>query len=248
MSLVSIIMPYYKKELYIKDSIESILKQSYQNFEIILVNDEIENKNYNFLKEISNLDSRIKLYTNEKNLGAGETRNKAITISKGEYIAFCDCDDLWKSSKLEIQLQHMKKLNLDFSFTAYEIIDENKRVISSRKAENIINFEKLRNSCDIGLSTVILKRKIFDKEEHRFPELKTKEDYALWMRLAKNGIKMIGINQNLTSWRKNKNSLSSSTFQKLLDGYKVYRIYLGYGRLKSLFYLINLSVNFILKK
>ena len=109
----------------------------------------------------TDLDSRIKLFTNEKNLGAGETRNKAIRISKGEYIAFCDCDDLWKSSKLEIQLQHMKKLNLDFSFTAYEIIDENKRVISSRKAENIINFEKLRNSCDIGLSTVILKRKIF---------------------------------------------------------------------------------------
>ena len=248
MSLVSVIMPYYKKELYIKDSIESILNQSYQNFEIILVNDEIENKNYNFLKVISNLDSRIKLYTNEKNLGAGETRNKAIKISKGEYIAFCDCDDLWKSSKLEIQLQHMKKLNLDFSFTAYEIIDENKKVISFRKAENIINFRKLRNSCDIGLSTVVLKRKIFDKEEHRFPELKTKEDYVLWMKLAKNGIKMTGINQNLTSWRKNKDSLSSSALQKLLDGYKVYRIYLGYGRLKSFFYLINLSVNFILKR
>ena len=95
---------------------------------------------------------------------------------------------------------------------------------------------------------MLLKRKIFENEQHKFPRLITKEDYVLWMILSKSGIIMNGINQNLTSWRKDKNSLSSSTFQKLLDGYKVYRIYLGYGRLKSLFYLINLSVNFILKK
>ena len=248
MSLVSIIMPYYKKELYIKDSIKSILNQSYQNFEIILVNDEIDKKSSNFLKEISNLDNRIKLIINEKNLGAGESRNRAIKISNGEYIAFCDCDDLWKNKKLEVQIEYMKKLNLDFSFTAYDIIDENEKIISFRKAENLINFDKLRNSCDIGLSTVLLKRKIFENEEHKFPKLVTKEDYVLWMILAKNGIKMNGINQNLTSWRKSKNSLSSSILQKLLDGYRVYRIYLGYSRLKSLFYLINLSVNFILKK
>lgn len=248
MSLVSVIMPYYKKKKYVLESIKSILNQSHKNLEIILVNDEIDNKSCDFLKEISILDPRIKLIINEKNLGAGESRNNAIKIANGEYIAFCDCDDLWKNTKLEIQIKFMKKLNLDFSFTAYEIIDEKGKVISFRKAENIINFNKLINSCNIGLSTVLLKRKIFENEQHKFPRLITKEDYVLWMILSKSGIIMNGINQNLTSWRKNKNSLSSSTFQKLLDGYKVYRIYLGYGRLKSLFYLINLSVNFILKK
>ena len=248
MSLVSIIMPYYKKKIFINKTINSILNQTYKNFEIILINDEVNNDSFNFLKEISDLDPRINLISNNKNLGAGETRNKAIEIAKGEYIAFCDCDDLWKSNKLEMQIEFMKKFNSEFCFTAYEIIDENEKIISSRKARKYIDFSELKNSCDIGLSTVLLKKKILKEKKYRFPNLVTKEDYVLWLMLAKDGIQLMGLDENLAKWRKNKNSLSSSTFQKLKDGYKVYRIYLGYGRLRSIFYLINLSINFILKK
>lgn len=247
MSLVSIIMPYYKKEMFVKKSVKSLLNQTYQNFEIILVNDQADERSSIFLKDILNLDNRIKLVTNEKNLGVGESRNKAIEIAKGEYIAFCDCDDLWKNNKLEVQIEFMKNSNFDFSFTAYDVIDENEKVINFRKAEKNINFEKLVNSCDIGLSTVMIKSKIFENQKYKFPRLVTKEDYVLWMNMAKNGIAINGINENLTSWRRAKNSLSSSIMQKLFDGYKVYRVYLGYGRLKSFYCLIRLSVNFILK-
>jgi glycosyltransferase involved in cell wall biosynthesis len=245
MSLVSIIMPYFKKESYIEQSIKSILNQSYQNFEIILINDDTENKK--FINKISNLDHRIKLIHNDKNLGSGLSRNKAIRFSKGEYIAFCDCDDLWKKDKLELQLDFMKQLNLNFSYTSYDIIDENNNFIKTRKAPDYVDFKKLRNSCDIGLSTVMTKKSIFDNNKYQFSGLKTKEDYVLWMKLAQNGIKMKGLRQSLTSWRKSKNSLSSSTSQKLIDGYRVYRVHLGYSRLKSLFCLIVLSINFILK-
>ena len=245
MTLVSIIMTYYKKELFVEDSIKSILNQSYQNFEIILINDDIDNKN--FIESISSLDYRIKLTHNEKNLGAGESRNKAIGLTKGDYIAFCDCDDLWKKNKLELQLDFMREFNLDFSYTSYDIVDEDSNFIGMRKAPRDINFKKLRNSCDIGLSTVITKKNIYQNDKYQFPSLKTKEDYVLWLKLALNGVKMKGIQQNLASWRKNKDSLSSSTIQKLLDGYKVYRVYLGYGIVRSLFYLTILSINFILK-
>ena len=243
--LVSIIMPYYKKELYVDESIQSILNQSYKNFELILINDDIENKN--FINKISNLDQRIRLIHNEKNLGAGLSRNKAISFSKGEYIAFCDSDDLWKKNKLELQLNFMKKFNLNFTFTSYDIIDENNKFIKIRKAPNFVNFKKLRNSCDIGLSTIIIKRNIFEGNKYQFSNLKTKEDYVLWLKFAQGGIEMKGLDQNLTSWRKTKNSLSSSISQKLIDGYRVYRMHLRYGRLKSLFYLIILSINFVLK-
>ena len=245
MSLISIIMPYYKKESYVEDSIKSILNQSYTNFEIILVNDEIEKKN--FVDALSNLDQRIRVIHNEKNLGAGISRNMGIKLTKGEYIAFCDCDDLWKKNKLELQLNFMKQFNLNFSFTSYDIIDENNNFISTRKAADNIDFNKLRNSCDIGLSTVILKKNIFDNDKYKFANLKTKEDYVLWLKLASDNIEMKGIDQNLTSWRKSKQSLSSSTIQKLKDGYSVYRVHLGYGIIKSLFCLLILSVNFILK-
>jgi len=243
--LVSIVMPYYKKELYVDESIQSILNQSYKNFELILVNDDIENKN--FINRVSNLDQRIRLIHNDKNLGAGLSRNKAIALSKGEYIAFCDSDDLWKKDKLELQLNFMKKFNLNFSFTSYDIIDENNKFIKIRRAPYFVDFKKLRNSCDIGLSTIITKRNIFEDNKYQFSNLKTKEDYVLWLKLAQSGVEMKGFDQNLTSWRKSKNSLSSSIFQKLIDGYRVYRIHLGYGRFKSLFYLMILSINFVLK-
>ena len=238
-------MPYYKKELYVSESVQSILNQSYTNFELILVNDDTENKN--FINKISNFDQRIRLIHNDKNLGAGLSRNKAIVFSKGEYIAFCDSDDLWKKNKLELQLNFMKKFNLNFSFTSYDIIDENNKLIKTRKAPNFVDFKKLRNSCDIGLSTIIAKKNIFRGNKYQFSNLKTKEDYVLWLKFAQDGIEMKGFDQNLSSWRKTKNSLSSSIFQKLIDGYRVYREHLGYGIFKSLFYLIILSINFVLK-
>ena len=98
-------MPYYKKELYLEQSIKSILNQTYQNFEIILINDDSENKN--FISKFSRLDNRIRLVHNENNLGAGLSRNRGLELSNGEYIAFCDCDDLWKNNKIEFQIELM---------------------------------------------------------------------------------------------------------------------------------------------
>ena len=245
MSLVSIIIPYYKKELYLEQSIRSILNQTYQNFEIILINDDPENKI--FISKFSKLDHRIKLVHNENNLGAGLSRNKGLEIANGEYVAFCDSDDLWKNNKIEFQIELMKRLNFTFSFTGYDIIDENNNFIKSRKAPGYVDFQKLRSSCDIGLSTVMIRKDIFKNVEYRFANLRTKEDYVLWLKLAKDKITMKSIQENLTSWRKSKNSLSSSVIQKIVDGYKVYRIYLKYSRLRSLYHLVILSINFILK-
>ena len=245
MSLISIIMPYFKKESYIEQSIKSILNQSYQNFEIILINDDTENKN--FINKFSKLDHRIRLVHNEHNLGAGLSRNRGVELSNGEYIAFCDCDDLWKNNKLELQLEFMKRSNFIFSFTSYDIIDENNNFIKCRTAPSYVNFQKLRKSCDIGLSTVMVKKDIFNNYEYQFADLRTKEDYVLWLKLARDKIIMKSIKQNLTSWRKSKNSLSSSVIQKIIDGYRVYRVHLKYSRLKSLYCLAILSINFVFK-
>ena len=238
-------MPYYKKELFVEQSIKSILNQSYKNLEIILINDDVKNKY--FINKLSKLDHRIKLSHNSSNIGAGLSRNRGVKLSKGEYIAFCDCDDLWMYNKLDIQLKFMKHYNHVFSFTSYNIIDEHNNLIHFRKAPYFINFKKLRNSCDIGLSTVMIKKIVFDNLYYKFPNLKTKEDYVLWLKLAKDKIKMKSLDQNLTSWRKTPHSLSSSILQKLIDGYKVYRVYLGYSRTKSFYCLVILSINFILK-
>ena len=88
-------MPYYKKSEFISASINSILNQSFQKFEIIIIDDELSKNSFEILENIKKLDTRIKVFRNKENLGAGGSRNNAINLSEGEYIAFCDCDDLW---------------------------------------------------------------------------------------------------------------------------------------------------------
>ena len=243
MSLVSVLMPYYKKKPFIESSIQSILNQTYQNFEIIVIDDELSDESFEVLKKISTLDKRIIIIKNKKNQGAGESRNFGIKIASGEYIAFCDCDDLWKKTKLDQQIKFMKNLEIDFCFTAYEVIDDKESKIGFREAQNKLNFNYLIKSCDIGLSTVILKKKLFSNSNYRFANLKTKEDYVLWLKLAKDGILLNGLNENLASWRKSKNSLSSSVTQKIIDGFRVYNSYLKFNIIKSIICLLILSIN-----
>ena len=162
-------------------------------------------------------------------------------------IAFLDCDDIWKENKLETQINFMREKNVDISFTGYEIIDSLNNIIGKRPAKAIIDFNDLIKSCDIGLSTVIIKKSLLN-ENIKFGSLKTKEDYVLWLNLAKKNYKFYGINLFLTKWRKLDNSLSSSTLQKLFDGFRVYNKYLKYNKFLSIFCLIRLSLNYLLKK
>lgn len=241
-------MPYYKKSKYIDETINSILNQSMQEFEIIIIDDELTESSLKVLKNLKKLDSRVKVFRNNENLGAGQSRNNGINLCIGEYVAFCDCDDLWKPQKLEKQIKFMREFNLRFSFTSYEIINNQNLRIGFREAKKKLSFKQLRNSCDIGLSTVIIKKDVFNSKLFRFGKTKTKEDFILWLLLAKNGIELSGMSECFASWRKNSESLSSSNFQKIIDGYRVYRKYLQYSRTKSLFFLIILSFNFMLKK
>ncbi len=248
MSLISIIMPYYKKELFIEETINSILNQNYKDFEILIIDDEKSNSSFQILQKIKEKDNRIKMIVNDTNIGAGQSRNKGIDKARGDYIAFCDCDDLWKENKLKDQIKFMKDLNIDFSYTSYDIINEKSVIIGKRIADKEMYFEKLVKSCDIGLSSVIIKKNVFHKLKLNFPEISTKEDYILWLKMSKKGIKMFGLEQIYSSWRKSKNSLSSSTFTKILNGYKVYRVFLQYSFIKSLYSLFILSINFLIKK
>ena len=246
MELVSVIIPYYKKKKYIELAINSVLHQTYKNFELIVIYDDENKDDLRFIKKIIKKDRRIKLFINKNNLGAGRSRNKGIKLSKGRFIAFLDSDDLWLRYKLEKQIFFMKKNQINISHTSYHVINSENKIIGNRIAKDM-NHKQLLNSCDIGLSTVVLNKKIITSKI-KFANIKTKEDFVFWLKITLNENKIFAIKNRLTKWRKLDNSLSSSKMQKFCDGYRVYRKYMNFNLIKSFIYLIILSFNYVLKE
>ena len=138
MDLVSVIIPYYKKRNFIKETIVSVINQSYDYLEILIIYDDTNLNDLAFLQEISKLDNRIRIINNNKRLGAGFSRNKGIEQSSGKYIAFIDADDTWVQDKLKDQISFMKNNNYQISHTSYFIIDEKKKNYWSKKSKRFI--------------------------------------------------------------------------------------------------------------
>ena len=246
--LVSVIIPFYKKRNFVKETVISVISQSHDYLEILIIYDDTNLNDLEFLQEISKLDKRIKIISNNKRLGAGLSRNRGIDLSNGKYIAFIDADDTWAPDKLKEQISFMKKNKYQISHTSYFIINEKKKIIGQRKARDLLSINEILKSCDIGLSTVIIEKKIIIETNTKFPDLVTKEDFVFWLTLLKKNYKFYAYDSNLTNWLDSKNSLSSSTTQKLIDGFKVYNNYMHFNIIKSLYYLICLSLNYLKKK
>ena len=247
MDLVSAIIPYFKKKKFIDQSISSVLNQSYSNIEIIIIYDDEEKSDLEYLRTNYNSNKKIKIIVNDRNIGAGFSRNKGIQEAKGKYVCFIDSDDIWKKEKVENQLNYMKKNNFKISHTSYEIINDKNEVIGKRKAKDFYNIKDILTSCDIGLSSVILEKNLIT-DKTQFSNLKTKEDFVLWLKILKSNVIIGGLDENLLIWRKTEKSLSSSTIQKLFDGFRVYKIYMGFSFVSSVYYLLCLSFNFLKKK
>tara|TARA_Y100001958_G_C21239107_1_gene566321 strand:- start:1213 stop:1956 length:744 start_codon:yes stop_codon:yes gene_type:complete len=243
---VTVIIPYYKKIDYIEKTIESVLNQTHQDFEIILIYDDIKQDDFRILKKKYNTNNKIIIVNNEKNLGAGISRNKGIKLSKGKFIAFIDSDDIWLPSKLESQLRFIKQNNYDFVFCDY------KKIISKNKTIEVVNpmkkitYNDLIKSCDIGLSTVLIRKNVVN--ENLFPATKTKEDFIAWLKLTKKNINAYNLNDTLVIWNSVQGSLSSNLIQKIIDGFRVYYFYENFNIFKSIYYLFLLSFNSIKKK
>jgi len=236
---VSIIIPFYKNLQYLSQSIHSVINQTYKNYEIILVYDNTDKSDLKFIKNKFKNFKKLKIIINKKNLGVSKSRNIGLKNSKGKYIAFLDSDDYWKKNKLKTQIDFMKKNSVDFSYSSYEIL-----TLNSKKKHNVKNtysYNQLLQKCDIGLSTVIIKSKLI--KIGKFPLLKTQEDYALWLRYLRKGVKLMGINKSLVYWRDTPGSLSKNLIQKLKDSFKVYHNLENINFWLSLFRVFTLSKN-----
>ena len=210
--LVSIIMPSWNTEKYIAETIQSVIDQTYTNWELLIVDDCSSDNTDEIVTSFK--DDRIKYYHNKKNLGAALTRNKALREAQGEWIAFLDSDDLWMPEKFEHQIGFMKKNNYTLSFTEYEKIDEKSRPLNIYvSGPEKVNKHKMYNYDYIGQLTMMYSAKEFGLIQIK--DIKKNNDYAIRLQLyKKNGTCAYLLKENLAKYRVRKVSISHDKFRK----------------------------------
>lgn len=212
--LVSIVTPNYNCQKYIAETIESVLKQTYTNWEMLIVDDCSTDGSYETALEYSKKDTRIKVFRNENNLGAAVSRNKALDVANGEYIAFLDSDDLWLPEKLEKQIKFMQDNGCDFSFTEYDLIDENGKSLGKRaKVVKKLTYSKLLFHDYIGCLTAVYVHKKF--ATIRSYDIKSNNDYGLFLQILKKSEDALGYKISLAKYRVRKNALSRNKIRKI---------------------------------
>ena len=239
--LVSIITPCYNSEKFLDECISSVLNQTYQNWEMLIVDDNSSDNSSILINSYSKKDERIKpLYLND-NIGAAMARNKAISKAKGKYLAFLDSDDVWLPKKLEVQTNFMKKNNCSFVFSSYSVISDDEKPTYTISVPEKITYKRYLKNTIIGCLTVMLDKEKFKKIE--MPNLRSSHDMALWLNLLKQEKYAYGIEQNLAIYREHKSSNTSNKFRAIYDVWNVYRkhekLNLFYSIYNFVFYAIN---------
>ena len=244
--LVSIITPTYNSEKYISETIQSIQAQTYTNWELLITDDSSSDQTIKTVKSFQENDSRIRLYKLEKNQGAGIARNNSIIKATGRYIAFCDSDDQWKPAKLEKQVKFMKTHKLAFTYTSYETINEEGKLIGKVSSPtNLILQDMLRNNY-VGCLTAIYDTEIIGKQ--LMSDIRKRQDWALWLKIFKIIKQTKGMSESLALYRDRSNSISSNKAQMIKYTWIVYNKELKFSRLKSFFLMINFIFFYVKKK
>lgn len=241
MDLVSIIVPAYNAEKFIGNTIDSVLNQTYKNFELIIVNDNSKDNTIKIIKEYN--DKRIKLVESDINHGAAMSRNIGIKKASGRYITFIDADDYWVNDKLEKQIDFMNTMHCAFSFTGYEFADCKLNLTGKKvRVPSKITYKQALKNTTIFTSTVMFDLNYIDKKMIEFPLVKS-EDSALWFNILKSGYLAYGLNEVLSYYRRSANTLSSNKFEAIKRIWNLYRKQQGlsliYSAYNFLFYAIN---------
>lgn len=221
--LVSVIMPSWNTGEFIAESIKSVIEQTYTNWELIIVDDCSTDDTDTVVSTFN--DSRIRYFHNKRNSGAAMSRNKAIKLARGEWIAFLDSDDIWMPKKLEHQIKFMKKIGCKLSFTEYEKIDEKSNPLNIYvSGPTKVNKHKIYNYDYIGQLTMMYNAKAFGQIQIK--DIRKNNDYALRLQLFKNpNVCAYLLRENLAKYRVRKMSISHDKFiKKLKSHYDLFHI------------------------
>ena len=251
--LVSIIMPSYNTGSFIKESIDSVIKQSYSNWELIIVDDCSTDNTDQIVHSYRN-EQRIRYYKNDKNSGAAVSRNKALQAARGKWIAFLDSDDLWESTKLEKQVGFMMDNGFRFSYTQYsEIDEEGKSNGISVSGPRRITHDGFLRYCWPGCLTVMFDKNILGGVQ--VADIRKNNDYAMWLIVSRYTACYL-LSENLASYRIRSGSISNHGYLSLIKWhYRLYReaekenaILSSFNTLRNLFFGVIKKVKYVKRK
>jgi glycosyltransferase involved in cell wall biosynthesis len=235
--MVSIITPSHNTEKFITKAMDSVLAQSDENWEMIIVDDLSTDSSPALIEAYAQKDPRIKLLRTEQRSGAAGARNRAIEAAQGRYIAFLDADDLWMPHKLEKQLAFMNEHNLVFTYSSYKVFNEEDEVLTTFVTLPEISYESMLKTCSVGCLTAIYDAEKLGKMY--LPDLPTKEEYVLWLNIMKKIGRTRGIIEPLAYYRVGETSVSSDKVNAAAWQWKVYRDIEHLGLTKSIYYFAN---------
>lgn len=221
---VTIVTPSWNSEKYIEQTIRSVQAQTYENWEMIIVDDCSSDSTVDIIKKISEEDPRVKILVQPQNGGAAKARTRSMKAGTGKYVAYLDADDIWKSQKLEKQISFMKKNKCGFSCTSYEVINDN--------GKSLNKFVHMLPKVDyIGFLTnnllqtvgIMVDTDIVDKKYLVMPDIRRRQDAATWLQILKAGYECYGLDEILAEYRRAENSLSSDKFKAIKGVWSLYR-------------------------
>ncbi|MBI9099497.1 MAG: glycosyltransferase family 2 protein [Spirochaetaceae bacterium] len=234
--LVSIISPVYNSSETLRDTINSVLRQTYTNWELILIDDKSTDNSREIIVEYTKKYHNIKMLVNDINQGVCYSRNRGINHSNGKYIAFLDSDDLWMERKLEIQIPFMDNRNISLSYTGYYKCDFNLSIRSVINVPQKISYSSLLKTNVMGCLTVVYNKDLLGIR--LFGDYILSEDYLLWLELLKELDFAYGVRLPLAKYRVGKTSRSSNKIKAVKYQWQIYRKIEGLSMIKSVFYFV----------
>ncbi len=243
---VSIITPVYNSLPFIFETINSVVNQTYTDWEMIIVDDFSSDDTFRRVQAYTENETRIKIFKLTKNSGAAVARNYAISRAEGEFIAFIDADDLWLPNKLEKQINYMKYNNYILTHTNYEIINESGDKIGKMIAPNSkLSYNDMLKTNQIGCLTAIYDTKKIGKIY--LPDIRKRQDYALWLKILKRIDYAYCLPECLSLYRVRSNSISRNKFKILKYNWLLFYKIENFSVLKSLYFFGWNIINKILR-
>lgn len=244
---VSIVTPVYNAEEFLADTIESVLNQTYTDFEYLLVNDCSSDRSTSIIEEYIQKDPRIKLIHLEENSGAAVARNAGIEQAQGRFIAFIDSDDCWYPEKLEKQLAFMTGVpNRPFTYTNFERITEEGEVIGSQELPDRLNYSGLLKNTAIACSTVMIDREIVG--DFRMPLKRKGQDTATWLMILRDHDYAYLLPEVLNQYRQRSGSLSDNKWKALARTWDTYRNFENLSFVKASYYFVHYAFNAVKRR